>query len=161
MVSTLCTFLAGLALYLILAGSLGIGEVSAGVVVALIVAGAEHVQRRCDVRKLRFEVPWLRLLRRSLVAVGRDTMTVGLALLRAALGRPGAIRSGMARQDFRPGGCQPRERGRRAVVTLAGSLAPNGIVVDVPPSPLLGDASVLLVHRLVPSGPSPDREWPL
>ena len=159
--ATLCTLVASLAFYLILAGSLELSEIAAGTVVALVVATADFARRRCDFGRLRLHAAWARLLGRSLLAMLRDTATVAIALLRAAFGGSTAIRSGIARQAFRPGDGEPRERGRRAVVTLLGSLAPNAIVVDAPPSPLLEDEPALLVHHLVPARPSPDREWPV
>ena len=46
--------------------------------------------------------------------------------------------------------------GRRAVAMLAASAAPDGYVVA-----LKDDEDSLLLHRLVPRQPSPDRRWPI
>jgi hypothetical protein len=58
------------------------------------------------------------------------------------------------RQPFDTGTAAPLDAGRRALVVLGASFAPNGIAVGVAPG-------ALLLHRLDPRPPSPDRGWPL
>ena len=81
--------------------------------------------------------------------------------LRAIVSPKRAVAGRIDRQPFRPGRDRPADAGRRSLVTLASSFAPNGFVLDIPPSVLLGDAEILLMHRLAPSPPEPDAEWPV
>ncbi len=87
-----------------------------------------------------------------------DTWRVGRVLLRTlAPGQAHAARTapGMLQiQPFRRGSDDPAEAGRRALVTLGLSLAPNGYVVD------FATGSGLLIHRLQPVPPQPDQDWP-
>jgi hypothetical protein len=100
-------------------------------------------------RPLRVRAPWPRILTRVSGALVMDTGRVGLALLRS-LARP--VTGVASVQRFAPGGSGAQDSGRRAVVILATSLAPNGFVMRVKPD-------ALLVHQLVPAPAGEDLDW--
>ena len=128
-------------------------EAAAGLVAAY--AGLRH---RGKSRPMRLRGSWLRLVLLPTAAVAGDAARVGVHLLRAVL-VPGSHMAGtISRQPFRPGNAGPADAGRRALVTLASSFAPNGFVLDVAPSMLLREGQALLMHRLAPARPDPDRE---
>lgn len=150
-----CVWVAFAAAYVLFAGQLSLTEAIAGVPMATAVSAFVEALRRCEQRALRLRAPWLRLLRRALASLAVDAVRVGGVLLRALVHRPAAPVGRLARQPFRQGGGAPREAGRRALATLAISVAPNGYRVDAG-----GQGDVMVVHRLVDVPPAPDREWP-
>jgi hypothetical protein len=142
------------ALYLLFAGQASRAEVCAAALAALVGIGLQlYVRLRSD-RTIRLAAPWLTLAGRTGASLGRDTVLVGGALVRAAVG--GAVRGRTQSQAFDPGGDAPEAAGRRALVTLAASVAPNGFVWR----PASEDGR-LLVHRLVPTPPAEDTRWPV
>lgn len=156
----LVVFLAFIGLYLVFAGQVSGTEAAAGVPAAGLVAAYAGLRHRGESRPMRLRGPWLRLVLSPTASVVGDSARVGIHLLRALV--PGSQVAGtISRQPFRSGGPGPADAGRRALVTLASSLAPNGFVLDVAPSVLLRDEHALLMHRLAPARPDPDREWPV
>ncbi len=141
-------------LYLLFAGTVGATELGAGLAATALVTGLATVVHRGRTRRLRL-VPPARVLLRPLLGVITDSGRVGTVLLRAVLRRPAGQAGQVVRQSFRQGGENPADAGRRGIVVLAASLAPNGYVLHVPAGE---DAMVL--HRLAPVPPSPDRDWP-
>ncbi len=153
-------FLVSIGLYLVFAGEVSGTEAAAGVPAAGLVTVYAGLRHRGASRPMRLRGPWLRLVLSPMASVASDAVRVGVHLLRAVF-VPGSHATGtVSRQPFRSGGEEPADAGRRALVTLASSLAPNGFVLDVAPSVLLPDEHALLMHRLAPGRPDPDREWP-
>ena len=144
-------FLISVGAYLVFAGQVSSTEVAAGVPVAGLVAAYAGLRHR----------PWLRLLLSPTASVAGDAARVGVHLLRAVFVPGSHVAGTISRQPFRSGDAGPADAGRRALVTLASSLAPNGFVLDVAPSALLPDEHALLMHRLAPARPDPDEEWPV
>jgi hypothetical protein len=145
-----------LGLYLLLAGQVSLTEIVAGVPAAAFAACFTVLLHRVSERRFRLDVPWWRVVGQPLAAVMPDAICVGRALLGAVLRRPLGPLGALARQPFRQGGDVPPDPTRRGLVTLGSSLAPNGFVVSIPQG-----QDILLLHRLVPAPPDPDREWPL
>ena len=142
-------------LYLLFAGTVGLTEIGAGLVVvtlATVFTQFLHVGRR---RNLRL-VPPIHILWRPLLAVMTDSVRVGGVLLRVLWRRPDGQAGTVARQPFRQGGETAGDAGRRGMTILSASLASNGYVLHIPHG-----EDVMLMHRLASVPPSPDREWPV
>ncbi len=154
-------FLTYIGLYLVFAGQVSGTEVAAGVPAVGLVATYAGLRHRSASRPMRLRGPWLRLVLSPMAAVAGDAARVGVHLLRAVFVPGSHVAGTINRQPFRSGSAEPTEAGRRALVTLASSLAPNGFVLDVAPSVLFRDEQALLTHRLAPARPDPDREWPV
>ena len=142
--------------YLLLAGSLGRTELIACACVAAGFAGLATVLHLRQERRLRLPMPSWAVLGRLALAVPLDTARVGLVLLRTLRRRPDGQLTAIAAQPFQPGGGDPEDAARRALVILGSSLAPNGFVVELP-----GDADALCLHRLATAAPSRDARWPI
>ena len=143
--------------YLLLAGSLTWTELAAAVPVAAVVAAFMTVQRLRQDRPVTLIKPPAKVLLGTLASLVTDTGRVGLALLRAI---PESVGGKATWQPFHPGSRSPRDAGRRALVTLLTSLAPNGFVLDLRPSALTEADGGMLLHRLVPASPLSDADWP-
>lgn len=154
-------FLVSIGLYLLFAGQVSGTEVAAGVPAAGLIAAYAGLRHRGESRPMRLRGPWLRLVLAPLASVAGDAVRVGVQLLRAVFLPGSHVVGTVSRQPFRSGSAGPADAGRRALVTLASSLAPNGFVLDVAPSGLLPDEHALLMHRLAPARPDPDGEWPV
>ncbi len=140
--------------YLLFAGTVSATEVGAGLAATAMVTAFATVVHRGRTRRLRL-VPQARLLLRPLWGVVADSGRVGIVLARAVLRRPAGQAGQVVRQAFRQGGETPADAGRRGMVVLAASLAPNGYVLHIP-----AGEDAMVMHRLAPVPPSPDREWP-
>lgn len=141
--------------YLLLAGQLsGTELLTAGIVAVAFTLLAVVLRLRHD-RQVRLPWPPARALLHPLASLLLDSGRVGLMLLRAILRGPAGVSGTVSQQPFRRGGRDPRDAGRRALVILGTSLAPNGFVLDLPP-----DEENLLMHRLAPAASSRDKEWP-
>lgn len=136
-------------LYLILVGQTAAAELGAAVLGALLAGGFAAWVRRCGTRHILPRAPWGRIIRGVAAALIADPPAVGAALLRT-LRRPVVGRIQL--QPFDPGGHTPVATARRGLVVLAASVAPNSYVVNV-------TEGALLMHRLLPRPPSPDRKW--
>ena len=155
---TAAVFAASFGFYMLLAGSLTWTEAVAGLGSAAAVAAYAVIQRREQERRLALRLPPVRALASTAKSLVTDTARVGLALVRALAGGP---RRGEAEwQRFHPGGRSPAETGRRALVTLLTSAAPNGFVIDIRPSAAPEAEHALLLHRLAPARPLSGRDWP-
>jgi hypothetical protein len=143
-------------LYLLFAGQLSSTELlTAGLVAAAFTLLTAILRLRHD-RRLSLPWPPVRALLRPFASLFADSGRVGLVLLRAILHRPSGAVGAASPQPYRAGGQAPADSGRRALVILGSSLAPNGFVLeDLPDN---GDR--LVMHRLAQVGPSRDREWP-
>lgn len=153
-ISIVAIWLALLGFYLLCAGETTAHELAAGLPLATLGAGFVLVLRRGEQHQLVLSAPWHRVIGAPLTALLPDAWRVGRVLIGAIRQRPAGSVGAICRQPFRHGPETPPEAGRRALVVLGTSVAPNGYVVDVP-----GDA--ILLHRLVEVPPRRDREWPL
>lgn len=158
---SLSVLFCSLALYFLLAGQMSWSELGAGLPVAIAIAAFAIVQHNGQQRRFQLRAPWRHVLVTPLIALVTDSVKVGAVLAQAIARRPQGAVGDAAPQPFRPGGEQPIDAGRRAVVTLGSSLAPNGFVMDVAPSLLLGAEEEVIMHRLVPGMPNLDMEWPV
>jgi len=131
------------ALWLLLAGTVSSTELIAGLVGAALAATAAEVVRSLGLLEFRVEWRWLKRAPLQLARVIPDFF-----LLLSVLVRP--RRSAFRTPPFPAGGERAVDNGRRAWAALAGSLAPNRLVVDFDPE--RGEA---LVHDLVPQA-APD-----
>jgi hypothetical protein len=125
-------------LWLGLVGTVQQTELLAGLFAAAIAASSAEVVRSLGLFDFRVEWRWLRQLWKPLVRVVPEFLLVLLVLFRP---RRGQLRT----LDFPVGGQRAVDAGRRAFAVLAGSLAPNRLVIDVDP-----EAGGALVHDLVP-----------
>ncbi len=137
--------------YLLFVGTVSTAEALAAIPAVLGELGIAVVHRKHATRALDVRAPWRRLAVALPVALARDTVGVGAALLRALLTE---VNSKISVQPFEPGGDDALSAGRRAAVILATSLAPNAYVVRV-------TDEALLMHQLVLVPDHPDRAWPL
>ena len=151
------TFLAMLGFYALFAGEVSRNEAIAGVTLAVVMTAYASLLRRLRHRHLSLaSAPWAHLVLGSAASLVSDTLRVGAVLLRSLNRRPRGAVGLVSRQPFRSGSDNPRDAGRRGLVTLGISLAPNGYVLELPAG---GDAIIL--HRLVDVAPATDRKWPV
>jgi multisubunit Na+/H+ antiporter MnhE subunit len=135
------------ALWMLLAGTLAISEIVAGMVGAAIAAIAVEVVRRQRLARFRPDPRWLRYLWgvpwQTLKEFGlvMSTLWRAMVLRRRVGGRFVTLR-------FPVGGSDSRSAARRAVFTAGTSFAPNSYVVDFD-----RDEGVVLVHQLAPPYP--------
>jgi multisubunit Na+/H+ antiporter MnhE subunit len=127
-----------LLLWLAFAGTIQSQELIAGLCAAALGTVAVEVVRSQGLLRFRVQWHWLRELWRPLLRVIPDFFVVTAALVRRPAGRT-------RRVEFPTGGSRDVDAGRRAFVAVAGSLAPNSLVVDVDEA-----HGVVLVHDLVP-----------
>jgi multisubunit Na+/H+ antiporter MnhE subunit len=141
--SLLAWALALFGLWLVLVGTVAWLELVAGACAAAIGAVAATVVGERGL--LRYGMPAHMLLqaRRPLLRIVPDFWLLVVALVRAAA--TGRRPSGAYRAMPYPAG----DPGARAFATAAGSLAPNSVVVDID-----ADRDLMLVHTLVPGGPT-------
>ncbi len=154
MLATSLTWAGLFALYLLFAGQASAAEIVAGTLVAGAGVALRTVVHHVERLKLGFDGPWGRLAGRALRSIAHDATRVAWGLLRATAGAP--LGGGVVRQRFEPGGSTPQASARRAVVTLAVSVAPNGFVLAVE-----DQSEGLLLHRLVPQPQAGDPLWPV
>lgn len=146
-------WLAGAAAYMILAGQVSTDEVVAAAVLGGLGAGWHFAVMHDGARRFRFERPALRTIGTALVGLPGATLRVGVRLA-AALVSP--VEGRRIERPFHHGTADdPRDRGRRAVVVLAGSLAPDSYALRLP-----FDEEVIAFHALTGSSPSRDPRWP-
>jgi hypothetical protein len=124
--------------WLALVGTLQDAELIAGLGAAAIGATAAEVVRSQGLLRYRVRARWLWPGVRQLLRVVPDFFRVLAALPRRPAGQFRTV-------PFPAGGRRDVDRGRRAWATLAASLAPNRIVIDMDAG--TGEA---LVHDLVP-----------
>ncbi len=139
--------------YALFAGEISETEAIAGAFAVALAIGFAFVHRHAADRRLSFRgVRWGRVLLRPLLALPVDSWHVGVALAKAIFGGGGGEIAGQAFHY----GDTAADAARRALVTLAASLAPNGYVIGID-----GEAGTMRLHRLVPAPPQPDRDWPV
>lgn len=146
-------WLAGAVAYMVLAGQFSPDEVAAAVVLGGLGAGWHFAVMHDGARRFRFERPALRVVGASLLGLPGATLRVG-ARLAAALLHP--VEGRRIEQPFHRGtAADPRDRGRRAVVVLATSLAPDSYALDLPL-----DEETITFHAFTGSSPGRDPRWP-
>lgn len=138
-------------LYLLLVGSAHIDEIIAGLLSAIAAAAASlamsHVaERHFDLHDIR----WSRSIARSLWSIIVDVPRVGLHF--AVSTSPGFVQC----WHIRANNNSSVDAARRALITLAASLAPNGYVLKID-----AERGEMRVHRLAPAAPPENPEWPL
>jgi hypothetical protein len=144
------------AMYFALAGTISASEVLASAIAVAIAGTAAWAHLRVSPRML-LKAPWLRMAASVARALASDSAQVGKRLLTALWKSPVGPAGLVAEQPFEAGvSSDPAERGRRALVTLAASIAPNRFVVRAAP-----DEQRLLMHELRHVHSSADRRWPL
>lgn len=141
--------------YLLLAGAVSRTELCAGVLACLLVVGVALAVHRGERRRLHARVP-VAVVGRTLLSLATDSIRVGVVLLHAMRRRPAGRVGAVVEVPFRSGVERPADAGRRGVVTIAASLAPNGFVLAVPRT-----REILLMHTLAPVPPPADRNWPV
>ena len=140
--------------YLLLAGQASRTELIAAAAVVLLTAGFAVALHRTASRPMQLSSPALLVMARALGSLLPDTGRVAHVLIRAILNRPPRSIGPFVHQPFRHGSGGAADAGRRAVVTLGLSLAPNGYVLDP------DEHQEIPLHRLAPASAAPDREWP-
>ena len=142
------------AFYLLLAGQLSATELIAAAPVALTASGFTVALRHERTRPMQIGARAASVAVRGSSALLSDAVRVGGVLAHAIFRRPADSAGFFMHQPFRRGGDSARDAGRRGVVILGLSLAPNGFVV--------GDTEdgSLIVHRLAPAKTSRNDEWP-
>jgi hypothetical protein len=147
----------GLAIcYFLFAGQFSIHELMAASFAWCVALSFSGLIRRTAGRPLEWTRRWAWVCGRVMTSVVPDAWVVAGVLSRAIWRRPASAVGTMQRQPFLHGTDRAADAGRRALVTLARSLAPKEFVVDIPEH---GDW--LWVHSLAPSPPLKKRKWPL
>ena len=150
-------FAALLGFYALFAGQVSTTEAIAGIFLAIVMTTYAALLRHVRHRDLNLAgAPWVRLIVRPAASLLPDAVRVGRVLLRCLWRRPAGPVGVVSRQPFRSGSNDPGDAGRRGLVTLGISLAPNGYALELA---ACDDAVVL--HRLAGAAPTADREWPL
>lgn len=151
--------LAGIALaicYFLFAGQASIHELLAACFACSLAMSFSALISRTAGRPLQWTAPWGWAFRRTLASLGADPLIVAAVLSRAIWRRPVRSVGTVHRHPLSRGTNGSRDAGRRALATLARSLAPREFVVDIAEH---GDW--LCVHSLSPSPRFEDRTWPL
>jgi hypothetical protein len=142
------------ALYLLLAGQVTPSEIEAGGPLAVLIVVFTLLRQRIGKRRIRVPaVP--KAYVRPIAALLPDAFRVGKIILASLVRRPGTKTGHLLHQPFIPGDLTPPKAGRRALVELGMSLAPNAFAICLKP-----EDNILLLHCLHPKPPSPDRMWP-
>ena len=143
----------GTASYLILTGSTDADEMLVAVLLGGFGAAWHAALLRCDARNFAFERRALGEIGRAIAALPGATLRVGArlveALVHGAAGRQVDVPFAIGRQDV------PAEAGRRALVVLATSFAPDSYVLRIP-----ANEGELDCHALTARAPGGDRRWP-
>src|SRR5436190_7030393 len=142
----LLAWVTSMALWMVLADSLRIVEIVAGIGVAALGATGFELARRQRVAEqyvpLRLFARAWRVLLRAVPDVWRLTRAAFAQLVQRE-----PVRGRVVAMPFGHGGADPKQRGVRAIEGGLGSVAPNTIVIGVD-----RETGVLLVHQLEPTG---------
>jgi multisubunit Na+/H+ antiporter MnhE subunit len=125
------------ALWVALADSRRLEEVVAGVLVGALGAAAAVLVRSQREVVLRPRPRWVLDALRPLLRWPHDLWTLARALIARPRGR-------IVQEPFEATGEDPRSAARRALAIFGGSLAPNGIVVEID-----DERGVIVRHELV------------
>ncbi len=148
-------WLSGTAAYLVLAGQVSLDEVVAGVVLGGLGAVYHAANGRCSRHSFTFErragLEAFQAIRGLPGAILRVGSRLGTALMHDVEGH-------MVEQPFHRGRLDDRrDGGRRAIVVLATSLAPDSYVLRLPL-----DEETIVIHAITdqPPGTGTDPQWP-
>lgn len=130
------------ALWLLLANGVDPYEAIAAAVFAGIASGLATLVSATGLVRFHPDARWLSELVRLPWDIARGSLRVAFTLVRW---RPGTHVDAIA---FDPGGDDPVSVNRRAAATLLGTIAPDGVVIE-----LDRDERVLRYHRLKPGAP--------
>ena len=144
---------AGAASYLVLAGSLSADEIAVAVMLGALGAGWHAAILNVEARRFAFGLAAVREIGRALAGLPGATLRVGsrlaTAILRGAAGRQAEVPFSIGDHTM------PAEAGRRALVVLATSLAPDSYVLRIPEN-----EGSIQYHALTARMPGGDRRWP-
>jgi len=143
------------ACYFLFAGQFSIQELTAAALACSVALSFAGIARRTSERRLEC-MHCSGVSARLMPAIAAQAWVVAGVLSRAILRRPADAVGTIYRQPFRHGDDEPTDAGRRALVTLARSVAPEEFVVDIPEH-----GGGLLVHTLSRSRPVKNLEWPV
>jgi hypothetical protein len=143
------TWLILAAFYLLCAGEMSADETIAAVASGIFGTVLSVLIRDAAERRFRLRAPWPRVILGPLANLLPDAFRVARVLLSRHPHGEAAI------QPFIRGGATREDAGRRALVTLAASVAPNGYVLRI-----LDAGDGLVMHRLAHAAPPADRRWP-
>lgn len=151
--TTVFVWLACFASYLILAGQFSLDELAAAALLGVVGAAWHRAILGTQARRFAFEPRAALVIGQALWGLPLATVNVGrqlvTGLLRPAEGQRIARVFAHGRQN------SPRDAGRRAVVVLATSLAPDAYVLRVPL-----DEDTIMTHALTDTAPGNDPRWP-
>lgn len=139
-------FTFGALLYLLLVDTTSLPEIYTGAAVALLAAAGFLLAREQEQPDPALRARWLPRTWRALGRIAPDVVRVTIELALQIV-RPRARRGVLRAVPFAERGQERLDAGRRSVTELAGSLAPNTIVIGVDP-----ESGLLLVHQLRRSG---------
>jgi hypothetical protein len=134
------------ALYIVLIDTTSLPELYTGAAIALLAAIGFVAAREQERPEPSVRVAWLLRVWRPLAQIPPDVVRL-TAELAAQILAPRARRGTLRAVAFEHGGETRPAVGRRALTELAGSLAPNTIVIGVD-----AESDLLLVHQLRRSG---------
>ncbi|MFN2475003.1 MAG: Na+/H+ antiporter subunit E [Chthoniobacterales bacterium] len=144
-----------LAVYLLLASNVTLGEVAVGGVAGLVATLAITAVRAQSGARFAMKAAWWRPLATLPLRALSDSLLVLRAICRRPFRQRGSGR--FAEREFNPGNDHALSKTRCALVTAAISFAPNSFVLGVD-----CDRRRLLIHELVPQREAArDQDWPL
>jgi len=133
-------------LYLLLIDTTSLPELYAGAAIALLSAAGLLAASEQERPEPAYRLSWLARSWSALARIPPDAARLTAELV-MQLAAPRTERGCLRAVPFAHHGDSGREIGRRAATELAGSLAPNTIVIGVDP-----ETELLLVHQLRRSG---------
>ena len=153
-IAILCVWACLFATYLLFAGQLSADEAVAGAVCAAAAVLWWVRARRASARAFAFDVGSWAAAGRACRKLPGTTLTVAGVLLRALVHREtGQVTHWLFAHGQR---ADPFDSGRRAVVVLAASIAPDGFVVRTPM-----ERGEIVVHTFPSGETSRDPRWPV
>jgi multisubunit Na+/H+ antiporter MnhE subunit len=140
------SWLALAAVWMLLVDNESLPELLTGAGVVSIAAVGSELVRHQRIAQVRTRPLWLLRLWKPVARVPVDVGIVTWALLRQIVERK-PERGSLRAMRFRASGKDPVDNARRALAELAGSMAPNTIVIGVDTR-----RKLILVHQLKPGG---------
>jgi multisubunit Na+/H+ antiporter MnhE subunit len=134
------------AVWMLLVDNESLPELLTGAGVVCIATVGSELVRHQRIAQVRTRPLWVLRLWKPLARIPVDTVIVTWALLRQIVERK-RERGSLRAMRFRADGKDPIDNGRRALAELAGSMAPNTIVIGVDMH-----RKLILVHQLEPGG---------
>ena len=144
-----------LAFYAAFAGQFSLTEAVTMVIAVAAALALTLAIHRSTEHRFNLRAPWVWLVRRTFVSICRDSVKVGLFLLRSLWRRPPRHAGETYSQPFHFGDDSATEATRRALVSLSVSASPDQYVIEMNPE------NSLRAHSLVGESGKSDREWPV